>query len=805
MRNLNILFQFLMGCFCLKAFSQNLHSSQNCPVPTGLKTTLVSDNSVQVDWDSIPSSTFLVHFKQVDALLSDSLFSPTNQIQIQPLQSQKTYLIQVATLCSTTKSGFSDVLSFTTTARNQLDTLVSKSSNWKYLDNGSNQDSLWRKPIFNDGLWSSGFAALGYGNGGEATVVGFGPDMGNKYITTYFRKKFSVPSMAGIFSIDLNLLRDDGAVVYLNGSEVLRSNMPAGKIGFRTKASLGIGGLAESNWETFVLPNNLFQSGENQLAVEIHQVDSASSDIAFNLELIGHKTDPTLALRSAYLQSVSPTSVVVRWQTNKACQSKIRYGASMAYGSEALQSSLVKDHEIQLTGLEPDKIYFYTFGSDSVDFGGGIDFFFKTALPAGSEKPFRVWATGDFGVNGPGQWATRDAMEVYCRKLRPDFWVWMGDNAYDKGLETEYTQNVFDVYSSQMKNIPFFPCLGNHDYANVGYLSAQALGVNFPYFNMFSCPSQGECGGVPSQSEKYYSFNYGNAHFVVLDSYGSQNVPGSSMYNWLKNDLDDNQQKFTIAVFHHPPYTMGTHNSDNSAEDINMRTQIVPLLESRNVDLVLNGHSHTYERSMLVKGHFGLENELVDSMLIDTSAGNVPYYFNNHETGKSGTVYLVCGVSGQGGPVSVQPSWPHALMKRYSKTLFGSILLDFNHDTLVARFVASTTQVMDSFKIVKSAVITSIRNAKASSIFHSIETFPNPFSDQFLLRFFLDQTSVLRLRMLDLMGKVLLDTHFEHKIFEEGSQEIVVHTPKQKHANSFRILEISDQNGVVTRKTLIQN
>src|SRR5829696_4225438 len=117
-------------------------------------------------------------------------------------------------------------------------TLVPTGATWKYVDNGSDQGTAWRATAFNDSTWPSGPAQLGYGDGDEATTVGFGPDSTNRFITTYFRRAFSVTNASAFTSLTLRLLRDDGAVIYLNGVEVWRSNMPTGTIGFTTLASI---------------------------------------------------------------------------------------------------------------------------------------------------------------------------------------------------------------------------------------------------------------------------------------------------------------------------------------------------------------------------------------------------------------------------------------------------------------------------------------------------------------------------------------------------------------------------------------
>ena len=167
-------------------------------------------------------------------------------------------------------------------------TFVPTGSVWRYLDDGSNQGTAWRNAGFDDLLWDNGPAQLGYGDGDEQTVVGYGPDSGNKYVTTYFRHTFDVQNAWQISDLALRLLRDDGGVVYLNGQEIARSNMPGGAVDYTTRPSGTVGGGDEDAFYDFpVDPAGLLLEGDNVLAVEIHQGSSGSSDISFDLELTG--------------------------------------------------------------------------------------------------------------------------------------------------------------------------------------------------------------------------------------------------------------------------------------------------------------------------------------------------------------------------------------------------------------------------------------------------------------------------------------------------------------------------------------
>ena len=169
-------------------------------------------------------------------------------------------------------------------------TLVSKGSVWKYLDNGTDQGSAWRAPGFADGTWAAGAAPLGYGDANgqlPATVNNYGPDPNNKYVTTYYRQSFNVANAAAMNNLVLNVQRDDGIVVYLNGVPVMTNNMPTSAINYQTFAVATIGGIDETTFIPQSVPNGLLVNGANVLAAEIHQVSTNSSDIIFDLEFTG--------------------------------------------------------------------------------------------------------------------------------------------------------------------------------------------------------------------------------------------------------------------------------------------------------------------------------------------------------------------------------------------------------------------------------------------------------------------------------------------------------------------------------------
>jgi hypothetical protein len=186
---------------------------------------------------------------------------------------------------------------FTPRAEAATDTLVALGATWKYLDDGTDQGTAWIAPSFNDTAWPSGPAQLGYGDGDEATVLSFGPDINNKRITYYFRRAFSVVNPGAYAIMTMRVRRDDGVILYLNGQEVFRDGLfdPV------TYTTLAVN--AGDDGQTLLvanIPPSFLVAGQNVIAAEIHQSGPGSTDISFDLELIASTDNnrPNVALLS---------------------------------------------------------------------------------------------------------------------------------------------------------------------------------------------------------------------------------------------------------------------------------------------------------------------------------------------------------------------------------------------------------------------------------------------------------------------------------------------------------------------------
>jgi hypothetical protein len=275
----------------------------------------------------------------------------------------------------------------------------------------------------------------------------------------------------------------------------------------------------------------------------------------------------------------------------------------------------------------------------------------------------------------------------------------LGDNAYYSGLDTEYQSGLFGMYAAQLRVLPLWLVPGNHD-----LVSADSATQTGPYYANFSLPTAGQCGGLPSGTEAWYSFDFADIHFVMLDSDESDRTTSGPMLTWLTADLAATTATWTIACFHHPPYTRGSHNSDvitdSGGRMRDMRENAVPLLEAAGrADLVLSGHSHSYERTALIRNHTGYSStfsaaNVVQGGLGDPS-GSGPYT-KALGTGSLGTVYAVPGSSGQASGGTLD----HPAMVR-SLNLPGSVLITTAADRMDVKFVDWTGAVQDHFAVDK--------------------------------------------------------------------------------------------------------
>lgn len=364
-------------------------------------------------------------------------------------------------------------------------------------------------------------------------------------------------------------------------------------------------------------------------------------------------------------------------------------------------------YEVRLRNLEAGTKYFYAiYDGDRRLTPAEESYQFLTHPPVGSAGPVRFWVLGDSGTGREPQSAVYQAMlRTLERERHPlDFWIHVGDMAYGVGRDTEFQSRFFESYEGTLRNRVCWPTMGNHE----GRTSNGRTGIG-PYYDAYMVPIRGESGGVASGTEAYYSFDYANIHFICLDSHDLDRRPTEPMARWLKADLDKARADWLVAFWHHPPYTKGSHDSDKEKDLIEMRQHIMPIIEQGGVDLVLTGHSHSYERSMLMDGAYAT-NTVAENVILDDGDGDPngdgPYRKSAGIHAHQGTVQVVTGNGGANlGRHGSLPVMRKIIIEH------GSVLIDVTGDTLVARMINREGVERDLFSVVKRGKVSPTRLA----------------------------------------------------------------------------------------------
>ncbi|HEU4333420.1 MAG TPA: metallophosphoesterase [Candidatus Eisenbacteria bacterium] len=315
--------------------------------------------------------------------------------------------------------------------------------------------------------------------------------------------------------------------------------------------------------------------------------------------------DAATLTRYPWINILTPTSVTVAWQTDVPTTGVLEYSTDLFNYTTVNDGLVSTDHVVTLNSLTPDDLYFYRVTDGTDVLSSEEDYFIA---PPTTTFPFQFIALGDLGA------ATADQIAIAARadSVVADLGILTGDIIYEAGEAANFTPQYFDIYRPTIARIPFYTALGNHD---VGTSNGQ------PYLDAFHLPTNSATG-----TERYYSFDYSNAHFVCLEVVTENQALDATMLNWLDDDLAASTKLWKFVFFHVPAYSNGGgHGGDNT-----IAAALEPIFIAHGVDLVFQGHNHFYTRTYPLLG--GVEQDVVDE----------PNYFN-----PSGPIWVTTGGGGR--------------------------------------------------------------------------------------------------------------------------------------------------------------
>ena len=462
--------------------------------------------------------------------------------------------------------------------------LVRAGDTWRYFK-GTQEPAIpalaWQRPEFDDSHWEQGASGFGTGFIDGATELA---DMPLAYRSLYLRKTFPVEDPASIQWVVLRIDYQGGFVASLNGTEIARRNMPGepnAPVAFNLIAPPHSTGIPEEIDLSDRL--GLMHAGENVLAIQ--------GNLPWSVYMGGVVTPELLAnfTRGPVVQNVATNHAQIVWKTPIASDSEVEYGLSSELGQAAGDTSWATNHAVMLTNLAADTLYYYRArsrreGRTAV----GPIYHFKTLRLAGA---LRFVVVGDTGFGTAPQ---QDIARVMSA-AEPELVLHVGDVIYPELTTAGLDLKCFSIYQPQMRSVPFYFAAGNHDYYDnpVDFKAA------------FYLPTNSVTG-----TEDFYSFDHGDAHFVVLNTViesGADFAPGSAQYQWLEADLAATAQPWKFLFFHDTIHDSGMHRNDdangNGVPDRIELQQSVGVLAGRyGVQVIFTGHDHLYERCSPVAG-----------------------------------------------------------------------------------------------------------------------------------------------------------------------------------------------------------
>lgn len=488
-------------------------------------------------------------------------------------------------------------------------TLVPYGTTWKYLDNGTDQGTAWYATSFNDSSWASGPAQLGYGDGDEATTVSYGGNASNKYITTYFRHTFNVANASAITTLNFSILRDDGIIVYLNGSEIIRNNMPGSGVTYQTLASGTIDGTAESTPVTTTIANSsLLVNGSNVLAVEIHQRSVNSSDISFDLQMeAGAANQFVQLLWSGGITSSSArvnakltnASTTVRLIVSPNADLSSPVTSPFATASAANNNVA----PLAISGLTPNTDYYYAIEANGVVDDNTIGQF-HTFANGPYSYTFAMGGDATLGSTHPVYTSIRDQNPLFFLSPGDFFYADIGSN--DRSLfRAAFDATVGSATQSLLyQQVPIAYVWDDHDFStnNADGTAASSEAARLTYQEYVPhYPLGAGSGDVPI----YQAFTVGRTRFIMLDlrserdpsgntDNASKTMMGAAQKAWFKQQLLDANGTYPLIFIVGSVPWISSSSSDTWAGYTTERRELADFIKVNNIHnlVMLSADAH---------------------------------------------------------------------------------------------------------------------------------------------------------------------------------------------------------------------
>ncbi|MGL4774113.1 MAG: metallophosphoesterase [Clostridium sp.] len=524
-------------------------------------------------------------------------------------------LLIVGLAVTTIFSGnFKGIAAIASTNNNEI---LLRTQEWKYSDEGKDLGKSWSATDYDDSKWKLGKAPLGFGddvsetdpNVKIGTVISYGNDENNKHMTSYFRTTIDVKDLNKYKELEVYIHVDDGAVIYVNGKEAVRKGIPDGEVNYNTP------GKFKQKEETFKVPTSFLVEGKNVIAAEVHQDSKDSSDLWFEMGIKGldgsspveppkeEPFDPTapkgeVSKVVATMYGDSTSEKAFTWYTTRASvKSNLQvveksvgdFNKGLKFNGTAALSTNSKNeivHKANAKGLKPGTTYIYRVGDEALNLWSNVGEF-KTGLKDG-KFTFINLADSQAKTEEEAKLSGETFRKALNTVPNAEFISINGD-IVDTGVKEEQWNWMLGNAQDVLMKTTLVPVAGNHDAGKNAFID---------HFNLKTPEGSDISNGA------YYSYDYGNVHFVILNN--NEDSPeyedfSVAQVEWMKKDIQDSKKngaKWVIVKMHKGPYTTSNHATDSDIMGPNgVREKIAPLMEELGVDLVLQGHDHIYSRT----------------------------------------------------------------------------------------------------------------------------------------------------------------------------------------------------------------